>query len=328
MDAAMWAMQSLAGPSLKQFDTKQMRDLVDDAMAGKAVVRNWNEYNPDEQKEMREALDNEFIDNYVEIWPGFFGIGDKDELSVLRMPFAGEVVHIPVDFADRYKQLATGYSNIYGMDTASGRKQAMASASDQMLQEGWTLDKDAISSTFADTIFGFGMFEGVSDNLITNRPSAIWRNDSLRSIIDDEDVIQASYKEAESFIKNSTSWAAFNGDGGGGRTPKVGINVQLSKANGPYNGRFMREDGNLEYGFVALALDDRGNMRPIQDEENLNNNKIFFFGLTQAQVAARKARVLQESKSNTTKNAERRARRQIEDQQRREQGFRPGGQGL
>ena len=125
-------------------------------------------------------------------------------------------------------------------------------------------------------------------------------------MIDDEDVIQASYKQVESFIKTSTSWAAYNPGTLRGVTPKVGINVQIARDPGPYNGRHMREDGSLEYGFIAWALDGQGNSRIIQDEENLNNNKIFFFGLTQAQVKERKDRMIKESSSNVSKNAARR----------------------
>ena len=306
-DAAMWFIHAKAGPSLKQFDTKQMRDAAADIMDGKDVLRDWfKDFDPEERKEIRDAMDNEFSDNYVELWPGWFGIGDKDELSVSRMPFAGEVVHIPKAFSDRYKELAIGYANIYSMDTKSGRKQAYASAADQILQEGWTLDKDAISATFPETIFGLGFLEGISDNLITNRPSAIWRNDSLRGVIDDEDVIQASYKEAEAFIKTSTSWAAFNPGALRIPTPKVGINVQIVRADGPYDGRFMRENGDLEYGFIAWGLDGQGNARMIQDEENLNNNKIFFFGLTQAQIQERKDRMRRESSSSSERNKSRR----------------------
>jgi len=315
--AAMWAMATLAGPSVMQDDNKVARELVDKAMRGETIVRDFYSFSEDAQEEMIKSMEAEFVDNYVEWWPGWFGIGDKGELGIVRTLAPGNTVDFAPGFTERFKQLAIGHANLYGLDTERGRKQAYAAAHSEMKAEGWVLDKDAISNRLVDTVFGLGMFEGVSDNLITDRPSAIWRNDSLRSLIDDEEVIQSSYKVAESFIKDSTSWAAYNEGAPRGVTPKVGINVQLVN-----DGLHTREDGSMEYGFIAYALDTRGRMRAIQDEVNLNNNKVFFFSLTQAQIQEKRDRVFNESKSNATKNAERRARRQKEAEMRRE--FSPG----
>ena len=318
--AAMWAMATLAGPSVMQDDNQVARELVDKAMRGETIVRDFygEGFSDEQRKEMIDSMEAEFIDNYVEWWPGWFGIGDKDELSIVRTLARGNTIEFAPGFVDRFKQLAIGHANLYGLDTERGREQAYKAAHSEMKQEGWVLDKDAVSNRLPDTIFGLGFLEGVSDNLITDRPSAIWRNDSLRSLIDDEEVIQSSYKVAEEFIKNSTSWAAYNKDAPRGVTPKVGINVKLVN-----DGLHTREDGTLEYGFIAYALDFRGRMRPIQDEVNLNNNKVFFFSLTQAQIEARRQRIWDESKTNAEKNAARRKLIQDRDELNRSLGIDP-----
>jgi hypothetical protein len=243
----------------------------------------------------------------VEFLPEMFG-GDKGEVNIL-----GNVV-VPKQMRDRHKELAVSYSNIFDLQTPEGRSQALRNAERDLKLEGWAPDSDALQGEIAKTMFGLSAFEPFSDDFITTRPSAIWRQDSLRSVIDDEEVIQASYREAEKFVKNSTSWKEYTK--GAKRTPKVGVNMQLSNA-----GRFTREDGNEEFGFVAWVQDGNGFFHPIQDEVNLNNHKIFFFGLTQQQIQEKRDRVFQEARSEATKHSERRAKRQEEERLRREFGM-------
>lgn len=302
---AMWIMATMAGPYEREGDNEVARQMIKRVMEGENIYMDFFEAPPDVQSDIMDGIEAAFVDEYIEFLP-FEGVGgDPGEVSIFAHYFTpGPGIEMAPGFRERAKQLAIAHGNFYGLETEDGRKQAMKAVKPQMIAEGWVVDSDFITSRDVDNPWPLEPFATWSDDAITDRASGVWTNQSIRSVTSDEEIIQAAYSQVEEFTKTSPVWEALTGSLK--RTPKIGVNMKLVN-----EGLHLNENGEMEHAFVAYALDGAGRFNPIQDEENLNNRKLFFFNITAEAVQAKRDEDRRRFESKQVKNARRRAMNQL-----------------
>lgn len=276
---ALAAAVNMLGPSLRQGPTKQVIDLMNDAMMGKPIYTNLWEMEAEERDSIKEAMNTMFIDEWVEWVPytDFIGMGDPGERSIFKEFFTpGDAIAIPKELQTLWEQRATTYGNLFDLRTESGRRQAFTQAYNDIRAEGWGVSEYALTSEVPKPVWWDPLTAaGVGNRRAMQTPSAVWAQNPLELMIPNTSERKKAVALVEKEIADSEAWKEIAGDA----KPKMRENIHLQSI-----GVQERPDGVYEYAWVGWALMTDGTMVPINEDEGVNNQKMLFFsdGVEQA----------------------------------------------
>ena len=295
--AAMSYIAAVAGPNMISEDDLNVRDTVGRIMKGENPFTYWTDLPAETREQVKVAIREAAIDENVEVWA--FG----EPVSVFRAALGpGDAITWPEEMRRRAEHLAAARSTSVDVTTGQGRSALVSGVMNDLKAEGWAMSRYQIDSTPYTVPWYTGLFtEGglapiVSGRRASKAPIMSWTQYPIDSFVTDPDNMKEIVKEVNKDIANSRWWQQQTSNL---IQPKLGENIMLVYAGIRYN--FETEQN--EPSWYAVVNDEAGAYRPVVEDMNLNNYKIYQFGDMLDSIEARRARELESRQKELRRRA-------------------------